>query len=176
MDTRTINDPVQPWVDASEIDRLARLLMAPVPAPPEAPDHTGFDDQFVGFSADSPTLPPDRFELGDRLDRFQDWLRRQFSCVGLFLLDAAGTPVGDHPAYPAYHATALQLARAAENPAAPVRHIHLRVAPALFLEVLPVESTSGTLILGLVVTRPFGPAAVETLAAALRNRTFEATS
>jgi len=47
-------DPINPWIDPGETRRMAERLMLPSREPVSAPEYTGFDDSFVGFSDADP--------------------------------------------------------------------------------------------------------------------------
>lgn len=43
-------DPLNPWVDAAEMMRLAEALLAPPPAQTRAPEDAGFGGDFIGYA------------------------------------------------------------------------------------------------------------------------------
>jgi hypothetical protein len=43
-------DPINPWLDAAEVRRLAERLMRPVREPAVTIADAGFDEAFVGFA------------------------------------------------------------------------------------------------------------------------------
>ena len=56
-------DSINPWIDPAETRRLAERLKLPSRMPVIAPDGTGFDDKFVGYSNDGvPSAPAEKPE------------------------------------------------------------------------------------------------------------------
>jgi len=179
-------DPINPWLDPAEVRRLAERLMKPsagvmVPVP-----DAGFDDDFVGFTdahaavpalpevwekavADVPPAPePERAQADNssrgpflaRITRFRDWMRDAFGASGVFLLDREGDVIFDEGGHGKLHLLARSLAIAARRPGAPAGNVHVKVGAGATLEVIPVETPYGCLILGAVVSNPLPPGSV----------------
>jgi hypothetical protein len=222
-------DPVYPWVDASEVGRLARLLMSPVSPPSSVPGDAGFGEQFVGYAlgqadvaapvsypapevhhepvvhhepeaqyepevpepvmAVAPEQPsghpaaeeePVRVESEasgenggrgpflERFGRFREWMRKHFSCAGLFLLDRNGAVISDDTGYSRLHTAARNLAHAARPPGAATSNVHMKIGASLTMEVVPVDTPYGLLVLGVLVPHPLVPDAVAAVVSAIR--------
>ena len=255
-------DPLEPWIDASAVRRLAEnLLSEPRGIPVEANPDAGFGQEFVGFAVDRPktaeppfTAPPAvpdvaplaparevppplsapspppvseapprvftpvqeaapaqapasppqrppvppqaipvpvpapaepvstaasgpapvaspqerRGPLLDRLMRFRELLMRHTGAQGVFILDREGKPVMEDPAFGKLHFLARSLAQAYRPVAGQAGNVHVKVGSNAVLEVVPVETPFGWLVLGAVLPGPLSAAAVAEIAAALR--------
>jgi hypothetical protein len=214
-------DPLEPWIDASSVRRMAESLLAEprgMTADP-GPD-AGFGTEFVGFAGESPALPPPpappvvaspaavagppdvpgiapaievpkpftpaeaipapgpaapsasrerRGPLLERLARFRDSLIRHTGAQGVFILDREGKPVMEDPAFAKLHFLARSLAQAYRPVAGQAGNVHVKIGSNAVLEVVPVETPFGCLVLGAVMPRPLTAAAVAEIAAALRQ-------
>ena len=222
-------DPLEPWIDASSVRRMAESLLAEprgIPADP-GPD-AGFGSEFVGFTGEAatrpvpppvpaatppvgpalepapavpappkvftaqeaPPLPPAeapapvpaappvaapsaggerRGPLLDRLARFRDTLIRHTGAQGVFILDREGKPVMEDPAFAKLHFLARSLAQAYRPVSGQAGNVHVKIGSNAVLEVVPVETPFGCLVLGAVMPRPLTAAAVAEIAAALRQ-------
>ncbi|MEK7952834.1 hypothetical protein [Luteolibacter soli] len=207
-------DPLEPWVDASAVRRLAESLLADrnEPAVADSPD-AGFGTDFVGFAGGAPRpvaspppapaplaaqvrdlpddevfeselddslppvpapapvepLPPGRGPLLVRLARFRDALIRHTGARGVFILDREGKPVMEDPAYARMHFLARSLAQAYRPVAGQAGNVHVKIGANEVLEVVPVETPFGWLVLGTVVPRPLTAVVVAEIAAALKQ-------
>jgi hypothetical protein len=205
-------DPLEPWIDASAVRRLAERLLATSDEPEvQAGPDAGFGMEFVGFAeaaepvaavapapvaveeparAFEPTrvfepvsvpdeappvvvpaapLPPGRGPLLERLARFRDALIRHTSAQGVFILDREGKPVMEDPAFGKLHFLARSLAQAYRPVSGQAGNVHVKIGANAVLEVVPVETPFGCLVLGAVVPRPLTAAAVAEIAEALRQ-------
>jgi hypothetical protein len=225
-------DPLEPWIDASSVRRMAESLLAEprgMTADP-GPD-AGFGSEFVGFTGEAatrpvsppvpsaaapvapplepapavsaapkvftaeetnPPLPPAeasapapvpaappvaapsagserRGPLLDRLARFRDTLIRHTGAQGVFILDREGKPVMEDPAFAKLHFLARSLAQAYRPVSGQAGNVHVKIGSNAVLEVVPVETAFGCLVLGAVMPRPLTAAAVAEIAAALRQ-------
>ena len=170
-------DPINPWLDPAEVRRLAERLMQPnrEPAVP-APD-VGFNAAFVGYASDAilqPPTPPVREVIPlapltqttargpflDRITRFRDWLHHSFSATGIFILDREGAVIFDESSHGRLHFLARSLALASRRPGALARKVHVKIGAGATLEVIPVDTTYGCLVLGAVVPEALDPPAV----------------
>ena len=215
-------DPLEPWIDASAVRRLAEnLLSSPREATVDANPDTGFGSDFVGFAGDpaapprntpprpvptpAPEAPPKVFTpvveaappppssppppspateeapsraeappqerrgpLLERLLRFRELLMRHTKAQGAFVLDREGKPVLEDPACDKLHFLARSLAQAYRPVAGQAGNVHVKIGSNAVLEVVPVETPFGCLVLGAVVPGPLTAAAVAEIAAALR--------
>ena len=91
-----------------------------------------------------------------------------FSCTGLFLLDRNGAVISDDTGYARLHTAARNLAHAARQPGAATPNVHMKIGAALTMEVVPVDTPYGLLVLGVLVPHPLGPDAVAAVVSAMR--------
>ena len=200
-------DPLEPWIDASAVRRLAESLLADhnEPEVTDSPD-AGFGNEFVGFAGGAPRpaapppaaaeipadevfeteldsplppvepapapaepLPPGRGPLLVRLARFRDALIRHTGARGVFILDREGKPVMEDPAFARMHFLARSLAQAYRPVAGQAGNVHVKIGANEVLEVVPVETPFGWLVLGTVVPRPLTAVVVAEIAAALKQ-------
>lgn len=196
-------DPLEPWIDASAVRRMAERLLQPTgePALEPGPD-AGFGRDFVGFTGveEEVVLPPPlpaaeaparvfqpvgpavvappaaevatterRGPLVVRLARFREALIRHTGAQGVFILDREGKPVMEDAAFGKLHFLARSLAQAYRPVEGQSGNVHVKIGSNAVLEVVPVETPFGCLVLGAVVARPLAAAAVGEIATALRE-------
>ena len=200
-------DPLQPWVDAAEVRRLAARLLQPVrnPAAEVPAGEAGFSEGFIGFTGGQPATaqPPAhlpapapapiqvartspatpapvtaiptatsapqsaRGPFLEKIRRFRDWMAGQFGAAGLFILDREGAVIFDEGTHGRLHFLARSLALASRRPGASAGNVHVKIGATTTLEVIPVETPYGCLVLGAVVSEALPPAAVQAVMAAL---------
>lgn len=211
-------DPLQPWIDADEVRRLAAKLIQPAsdPAAGVMTGEAGFDEGFVGFTGTRPaaqeappgpapppaaqpvveaqpepvaaatpdaTSPDDRaFEekappthpahsargpFLAKIRRFRDWLGREYGAAGVFILDREGAVIFDDGAHGRLHFLARSLALASRRPGSSPGNVHVKIGAGTTLEVIPVETAYGCLVLGALVSDSLPPAAVQSVMNAL---------
>lgn len=202
-------DPVNPWLDADEVRRMALRLIKPAREPAANIADAGFDEAFVGFTqarADSPAPPqpapavspvvsasqppsiaPEpgapieapvskavetsttaaRGPFLDRIRRFRDWLKSEFSASGVFILDREGAVIFDESELGRLHFLARSLALASRRPGTSAANVHVKIGASTTLEVIPVETAYGCLVLGAVVPEALPPASVSAVMEAL---------
>jgi hypothetical protein len=190
-------DPLHPWIDADEVRRLAARLMKPSRDPEVSVADAGFDEGFVGFAANraavpapapkpvsapqpAPVKPPDtpapaaepstaaaRGPFLERIRRLRDWMGTQFSASGIFILDREGAVIFDENGHNRLHFLARSLALASRRPGTTAANVHVKIGSATTLEVIPVETAYGCLVLGAVVPEALPPAAVQSVMNAL---------
>ena len=182
-------DPINPWLDPAEVRRLAERLMKPNREPAMPASDPGFDDAFIGYASDPPPqqpapppLPPPVHEVLplapptqttargpflDRITRFRDWLHHSFSATGIFILDREGAVIFDESSHGRLHFLARSLALASRRPGALAGNVHVKIGAGATLEVIPVDTTYGCLVLGAVVPEALDPPAVLAVMAAL---------
>jgi hypothetical protein len=185
---RLLADPREPEVDpgpdagfGADFIGFAAERQAPPPPPPvmvEAPPPLDDARVFEPLQeppalviADAPPPEPgvsSRGPLLVRLARFRDSLVRHTGARGVFILDREGKPVMEDPAYARMHFLARSLAQAYRPVAGNAGNVHVKIGANEVLEVVPVETPFGWLVLGTVVPRPLAAAAVAEIAAALR--------
>jgi len=197
-------DPLEPWIDASAVRRMAERLLEDSNEPEvvAGPD-AGFGTEFVGFAGGAPertavvarqeapalifepvAVPAElqqaavvpaaaslegRGPLWERLSRFRDALIRHTGAQGVFILDREGKPVMEDPAFGKLHFLARSLAQAYRPVSGQAGNVHVKIGSNAVLEVVPVETPFGCLVLGAVMPRPLTAAAVAEIAEALRQ-------
>ena len=97
-----------------------------------------------------PPEPP-RGPFLQRVQRFREWLREQFAARGMFLLDREGVPIFDDGVNVKLQALARNLAQASRLSSGAGSNIHVKIEASAILEVIPVDTHYGLLILGAVV-------------------------
>lgn len=212
-------NPVNPWLDADEVRRMALRLIRPVREPVADIADAGFDEAFVGFTQPLPAAPalpqadpvvvaappapvrPDppvttapvqslaqlpaaasepaapeveepsttaaRGPFLDRIRRFRDWLESEFSARGVFILDREGAVIFDESELGRLHFLARSLALASRRPGTSAANVHVKIGASTTLEVIPVETAYGCLVLGAVVPEALPPVSVSAVMAAL---------
>ena len=207
-------DPLEPWIDASAVRRMAERLLADSDEPEVNPGpDAGFGNEFVGFAGESrretapvaaaavpvaaavmeppamvfepaveapvldsplppmsaPVVPEGRGPLWERLSRFREALIRHTGAQGVFILDREGKPVMEDPAFGKLHFLARSLAQAYRPVSGQSGNVHVKIGSNAVLEVVPVETPFGCLVLGAVMPRALTAAAVAEIAEALRQ-------
>lgn len=104
----------------------------------------------------------------DRMARFRDWLNRNFQAVGVFLLDREGAVIFDESGHGKLHFLARSLAVASRRPGGMPGNVHVKVGASATLEVIPVDTPYGCLVLGAVVPAPLEPDAIADVMNALK--------
>ncbi len=189
-------DPVNPWLDPVEVRRLAERLLRPVADAASAVSDAGFDDAFIGYATPPPKerehalrpsgepsavrTPPPVFQpvsetipstargpFLDRVHRFRDWMRHHFAATGLFLLDREGAVIFDESNHGRLHFLARSLALASRRQGSSAGNVHVKIGAGATLEVIPVETQYGCLVLGAVVPEALPPTAVGAVMEAL---------
>jgi hypothetical protein len=178
-------DPINPWLDPIEVRQLAERLMKPNRDTALDAADTGFDEAFVGFASDRPeprstsTSPPSgaavpstptcapqdhpttaRGAFLERILLFRDWLRRDFSATGIFILDHEGAVIFDESNHGRLHFLARSLALSSRRQETSSGNVHVKIGAGATLAVIPVETNHGWLVLGAVVPGSLSPAAV----------------
>ncbi len=182
-------DPINPWLDPIEVRRLADRLMRPGREPAMTVTDAGFDEGFVGYASDPPvtpaappplpapvriveppvstppTPPPEtqttaRGPFLDRITRFRDWMRDNFAATGVFILDREGAVIFDESSHGRLHFLARSLALASRRPGSSGGNVHVKIGAGATLEVIPVDTAYGCLVLGAVVPDSLDPPSV----------------
>jgi hypothetical protein len=105
----------------------------------------------------------------ERLARFREWLEESFPLDGFFLLDGSGRCVMDSGDHVRLHFLARSLAAAPQREGAVAVPLHVRTGTGSVLEVLPVATARGGMVLGLLAVSPLGAAVLEAASRALRE-------
>lgn len=170
-----MTDSVHAWLDPDEVRRLAASLADHAPAADDsAPAEPGFSSNFVGFTHDgqanaahadsSVAAPAVAATLPERLAEIATELARETSAIGLFAVTPAGEVIFGEATHPEFHFGAKALAEA--SPADPARRVRWKIGATRHLELIPVQTRSGPIVLGTVVSKPI---AFDRLVAILRR-------
>ena len=119
------------------------------------------------FQVSAETQTTARGPFLDRITRFRDWLHDSFSATGIFILDREGAVIFDESSHGRLHFLARSLALASRRPGALAGNVHVKIGAGATLEVIPVDTTYGCLVLGAVVSEALDPPAVLAVMAAL---------
>jgi hypothetical protein len=103
----------------------------------------------------------------DRIQRFRDWMHHHFAATGIFILDREGAVIFDESNHGRLHFLARSLALASRRPGSSAGNVHVKIGAGATLEVIPVETPYGCLVLGAVVPESLQPAAVAAVMEAL---------
>jgi hypothetical protein len=87
-------------------------------------------------------------------------MHTQFSATGLFLLDREGAVIFDEGTHGKLHFLARSLALASRRPGTAATNVHVKIGVGATLEVIPVDTPFGCLVLGAVVPDALGQDAV----------------
>jgi hypothetical protein len=190
-------NPINPWLDADEVRRLAERLMKPASDPALTVTDAGFDAAFEGYATERPAAPAQppaapatpapvaepvqarreplsepitssaRGPFLERIKRFRDWMHHQFSATGLFILDREGSVIFDESNHGRLHFMARSLALASRRQGSSGGNVHVKIGAGATLEVIPVETAYGCLVVGAVVPESLPPAAITAVMEAL---------
>ena len=174
-------DPVNPWLDPSEVRRLAEQLLRPVATDRLDSADPWFDSSFVGFTskdtvaADTkkpepaapepspvPEIPPASPSLARLLQRiyiFRDWLVKNFQAEEIFILDCEGKVIFDESGHGRHHFMGRNLASASHGSG----YIHVKIGPGAILDVIPCETPYGRIVLGALVPDALPPDYIRTI-------------
>lgn len=177
---------IDPWLDTAEVRRLAELLMKPSRHPVGALPEAGFEAGFLGYTTTEPAVVAEESQAAtpapaeetvtqadpeplpsaarspflDIIHHFRDWMREHFSAKEMFILDRQGEVIYDESHHGRLHFLARSLALAPRRPGSFAGYVHIKIRAGATLEVIPVETPNGYLILGAVVPGALSPAAV----------------
>ncbi len=152
-------------------ERMALPMVEPPPLPPQQ------HQQVTGAPAPAPVMGhPEEMTFGptiargpflDRITRFRDWMRSQFSATGIFILDREGAVIFDESNHGRLHFLARSLALASRRQGATGGNVHVKIGAGATLEVIPVDTAYGCLVLGAVVPDSLPPASIAAVMDAL---------
>jgi hypothetical protein len=138
----------------------------PAPPQPPAPLPTAVTEQAVPKAEETSTTAA-RGPFLDRIRRFRDWLESEFSAGGVFILDREGSVIFDESELGRLHFLARSLALASRRPGTSAANVHVKIGASTTLEVIPVETAYGCLVLGALVPEALPPASVSEVMTAL---------
>ncbi|MCP5548443.1 MAG: hypothetical protein H7A50_13825 [Akkermansiaceae bacterium] len=124
-----------------------------------------------------PPLPP--VEAGanargpflGRIQAFRQWMHTNFGASGIFILDREGSVIFDESSHGRLHFLARSLAIASRRPGSSAGNVHVKIGAGATLEVIPVDTPYGCLVLGAVVPEALDAGAVATVMDALTRAT-----
>lgn len=125
---------------------------------------------FQVFQSPPPVTPDPvaaRSPFLERINRFRDWMRLNFAATGIFILDREGAVLYDESNHGRLHFLARSLALASRRPGTTGRNVHVKISAQATLEVIPVETPYGCLVLGAVVPESLNPLAISAVMDAL---------
>lgn len=178
-------DTIQPWLDPIEVRRLADRLMNTNREPVVPTQPAGNDEDFVDYAATQPPASPSPVAaepaaapqpkiqitasgpLLERLNGFRAWLHDHFSATEVFILDHKGAVLFDESGHGRLHFLARSLAIASHRPNATVGNVHVKISVGTSVEIIPVKTPDGHVVVGAVLPKPLDPAAVDTVKEAL---------
>jgi hypothetical protein len=172
-------DPSPPFIAVGKIPREPGPdeLSEPSPAPPLPDDPIQETEPppeqatAPAVSEDPASLPepaiPARGPFLERIQYFRDWMRHHFDATGIFILDREGIVIFDESNHGRLHFLARSLALASRRPGATAGNVHVKIGAGATLEVIPVETAYGCLVLGAVVPDSMDPTAVAAVMTAL---------
>ncbi len=144
---------------------------APIPPKPPMPERAiSLPESSVPFPFQPQTPDARHTARGpflDRIVRFRDWLSSEFSATGIFILDREGFAIFDESGNDKLHSLARNLALAARKPGTPPSNVRLKIGSRATLEVIPVDTAYGYLVLAAIVPDVLQPAAITTIMDAL---------
>lgn len=153
----SIVEPASAAVPAREIP--APVVPVPaVPAPAPAPQQ-----RVAPVVVRGPFL--------ERVTRFRDGLRAQFAVKGVFILDREGAVIFDEADHSRFHFMARSLAMAAKKTTEGPGNVHVKVGSTTMLEVIPVDTVFGRIVLGMLVEQPLSAESVMRIIHALQVAT-----
>ena len=101
--------------------------------------------------------------------RFLDGLHAQFGSKGVFILDKEGSVIFDESDHSRLHFMARSLATAPKKHNAGPGNFHVKVGSTTMLEVIPVDTVFGRIVLGLLVEKALSSEAIIHIIQALQN-------
>jgi hypothetical protein len=94
-------------------------------------------------------------------------LHHHFAATGIFILDRDGAVIFDESQHGKLHFLARSLALTSRRPGSPAGNVHVKIGTSATLEVIPVETPYGWLVLGAGVPEALPPAAITAVMDAL---------
>lgn len=157
-------DPINPWLDAAEVRRLAERLL--LPARPAAPAIRSVEIPPPLPIISAPISKPQVVEvqnvvLAEKivqkedsfsaiLIRFRQWLADEFSAKGIFILDGEGSVIFDESGNTSLHAVAHDLALASRKSGEEPLNIRLPVGAHWSFEIILTEADAHSFSLAAI--------------------------
>ena len=135
---------VQPIASPIQMAVAAPVVPAPIePVAPPAPQYVEPVTAVAPVKVRGPFL--------ERMSRFRDGLHGQFAAKGMFILDKEGAVIFDEANHTKLHFMARSLAMAAKKTSDGPGNVHVKVGSTTMLEVIPVDTVFGRMVLGVLV-------------------------
>lgn len=149
------------------IPMVSPVVEKPVPAPipvsiPPPADLVPEEPASPPVSAPTDVEPATtpRSSFLERIRQYRDWMHGHFSATGLFILDREGAVIFDEGTNGRLHFLARSLALASRRPGTAATNVHVKIGVGATLEVIPVDTPFGCLVLGAVVPEALNQEAV----------------
>ena len=101
-----------------------------------------------------------RIPFQESVIRFRDWMRENFAATGIFILDREGVVLFEDGHQGRLHFLARSLAIAPRSPSVGPGNVHVKIGAGSMLEIIPVDSPHGRMVLGVVVPEALVPSSV----------------
>lgn len=101
-----------------------------------------------------------RVPFQESVIRFRDWMRENFAATGIFILDREGEVVFEDGHQGRLHFLARSLAIAPRRLGVGSSNVHVKIGAGSILEIIPVDSPHGRMVLGAVVPEALVPSSV----------------
>lgn len=141
---------------------VREVVVTPVPVPEPI-------DTVVEEALARPVVTKVRGPFLERLTHFREWLHKHGLVQGLFVLDKEGSVIFDDGDHERLHFMARSLAMAAKRSPEGFGHVQMKVGSSSLMEVIPVDTVYGLMVLGLLVEHPLSALDIAPLSAALQR-------
>lgn len=183
-------DPLNPWLNPSEVRQLAEQLLRPMTPKRLTATDPGFNSSFVGFTESnqqntddqpnaqkaeiapvpsrtksSPPAPPapvsEEERVQQRIGILRAWLADRFRVGEIFILDENGDLLFQENDQEKLHQLAKNLS--SDTSEHQGGNVHVQIGPGSVLEVIPAETAKGRVVLGALVPASLPAASVQTI-------------
>ena len=160
---RPNREPLNPFPDAGFDEAFVGFATDAAPMPPASvpavPVTSLHQESLPASEIAGPLNEPEdsapdvvaRGPFLDRIIRFRDWMHAQFGATGVFILDREGAVIFDESKHGRLHFLARSLALASRRQRNTTSNVHVKITAGSTLEVIPVDTAYGCLVLGAVV-------------------------
>lgn len=94
---------------------------------------------------------------------------QRYPITGIFIVDRQARVVFDQGRHDKMHFLAINVARNLQRLETTAAKVRIQVGGGSILEVIPVETADGQLVLGAMLTNPLDPSATADVSSALRQ-------
>lgn len=141
----------------TDMSSPAPPVLEPAPAP--APVPVPVVERVVAPPVEE-TKAVVRIPFQESVIRFRDWMRENFAATGIFILDREGEVLFEDGHQGRLHFLARSLAIAPRSPSVGPGNVHVKIGAGSMLEIIPVDSPHGRMVLGVVVPEALVPSSV----------------